>query len=249
MCSILGYFNTDLEKNEIEKLNISMSHRGPDNSLVKEYKLLGKKLYLAHNRLSIQDLNPRANQPMESIRFVIVFNGEIYNHLELRKKLNIDWQTNSDTETLLALFEEFGIETGLSMLIGMFAIGLLDKKEDRLYLIRDRVGIKPLYWSFKDGELIFSSQVKGFKNRLKTYSNRSLIEFMSFGYTPYNRSFYKDINKLEPAHILIFDKNGIPKKRILGIYKRKFFPFHYQRNWPVRRERNQKELLWKRLPI
>jgi len=150
-----------------------------------------------------------------------LFNGEIYNHFELRKKLKREWHTNSDTETLLALFEEFGIKNTLSMLIGMFAIGLFDKIENRLYLIRDRVGIKPLYWSFRDGEFIFSSQISGFKSELKKRSNRGLVEFMSFGYTPYNRSFYEDINKLEPAHILIFNGESITKERYWDLPKEK----------------------------
>jgi len=221
MCSILGYFNTNLKLEEIERLNLSMSHRGPDNSSIKEYYFHNKKLYLAHNRLSIQDLNIRANQPMETDRFAIVFNGEIYNHLELRKELEHNWLTNSDTETLLALFEKFGIERTLSKLIGMFAIGLFDKKNQKLYLIRDRVGIKPLYWSFKNGEFIFSSQIKGFREELKEKSNKSLVEFMSFGYTPYNRSFFKDINKLPPAHILIFDGKSVKLNRYWDLPKEK----------------------------
>jgi len=221
MCSILGYFNTDLNLEEIEKLNSSMSHRGPDNSSIKEYSFCNKRVYLAHNRLSIQDLNPRANQPMETKRFVILFNGEIYNHLELRKKLNYHWQTNSDTETLLILFEKFGIEETISELIGMFAIGLFDKMEEKLYLIRDRVGIKPLYWSFKNGEFIFSSQIKGFRDELKRESSRGLVEFMSFGYTPCGRSFYRDINRLEPAHILIFNGESIKKYRYWDLPKEK----------------------------
>ncbi len=137
----------------------------------------------------------------------------------MRGDLDFDWQGDSDTETLLALFEKFGVERGISMLNGMFAIGLLDKVEEKLYLIRDRVGIKPLYWSFKGGEFIFGSQIKGFKRELKNDSSgRGLIEFMSFGYTPYSRSFYDDIYKLEPGHILIFDGKSIQKSRYLGIY-------------------------------
>ncbi len=215
MCSILGYFNTANSYSEIELLNSRLSHRGPDNSTIKEYRFRGKNLFLTHNRLSIQDLDSRANQPMESERYVILFNGEIYNHLELRKRCNRkSWVTHSDTETLLYIFETFDIEKSLSMLNGMFAIGLFDKIEEKLYLIRDRVGIKPLYWTYQKGEFAFSSELKGFSDRLKSgESNRALIEFMSFGYTPADSSFYRDIYKLEAGHYLIFDGSRVYKKR------------------------------------
>ncbi len=215
MCSILGYFNTANSYSEIELLNSRLSHRGPDNSTIKEYRFRGKNLFLTHNRLSIQDLDSRANQPMESERYVILFNGEIYNHLELRKRCNRkSWVTHSDTETLLSIFEQFGVENSLSILNGMFAIGLFDKIEEKLYLIRDRVGIKPLYWTYQNGEFAFSSELKGFSDRLKSReSNRALIEFMSFGYTPADSSFYRDIYKLEAGHYLIFDGSRVYKKR------------------------------------
>ncbi len=223
MCSILGYFNTKNSFSEIEVLNSRLSHRGPDNSTLKEYRFRGKNLFLAHNRLAIQDLDSRANQPMESERYIIVFNGEIYNHLELRERCNKkSWLTHSDTETLLALFETFDIEKTISMLIGMFAIGLFDKVEERLYLIRDRVGIKPLYWTHQKGEFAFASELKGFSDRLKSRkSNRALIEFMSFGYTPANSSFYEYIYKLEAGHYLIFDGSRVYKNRYWHLPKDK----------------------------
>jgi asparagine synthase (glutamine-hydrolysing) len=215
MCSILGYFNTKLSDKEIRKHNLSMSHRGPDDSTIKEYAFQEKKLYLGHNRLSIQDLDPKANQPMQNSRFVIVFNGEIYNHLELRRECNYSFVTNhSDTETLLALFLQFGVEQTIDKLIGMFAMALFDKQENRLYLIRDRVGIKPLYYTFQNKEFAFSSELKGFAPHLKrTQNSKALIQLMSLGYIPNNSSYYNDIYKLEPAHYLLFDGNKIEKKQ------------------------------------
>ena len=215
MCSILGYHTSKLSKEEIAKLNLSMSHRGPDNSTTKEYRFKNKPLFLSHNRLSIQDLDPKANQPMENDRFVIVFNGEIYNHLELRKECSYNFKTNhSDTETLLALFTQFGIENTLSKLIGMFAIALFDNVEDKLYLIRDRVGIKPLYYTFQNSEFVFSSELKGFSSHLKQHkSEKALIQFMSLGYIPNDSSYYQDIYKLKSAHYLIFDGDNIEIKR------------------------------------
>ncbi len=211
MCSILGYHNSSVD---VSTFNKKLMHRGPDNSSILEYKLRGKKLSLAHNRLAIQDLDIKANQPMESERFSIVFNGEIYNHLELRQMCHYDFKTHSDTETLLALFEECGVKKTLSLLIGMFAISLFDKRKDRLYLIRDRVGIKPLYWTYQNEEFAFASELKGFAPHLKsTRNDKALIQFMSLGYIPNDNSYYKNIHNLKPAHLLIFDGKNIQIER------------------------------------
>ncbi|WP_066164459.1 asparagine synthase (glutamine-hydrolyzing) [Aliarcobacter cryaerophilus] len=214
MCSILGYFNTKLSSDEIIKLNLSMKHRGVDDSTVKEYKAKDKKLYFGHNRLSIQDLATHANQPMENERFVIVFNGEIYNHLEIRRDLEYkSFKTSSDTETILWAFTELGVEKAISKFIGMFAIGLFDKIENKLYLIRDRIGIKPLYYTFQNGEFAFASELKGFAEHLKEkVSNKSIIQFMSLGYTPKNSSYYENIFKLEAGNYLEFKIDNLELK-------------------------------------
>ena len=222
MCSILGYYNTKLSLEEITQQNQLMSYRGPDHEEVQEYKFKNKKLYLAHNRLAIQDLDPRANQPMQNERFSIVFNGEIYNHFELREKCNYDFKTSSDTETLLALFTQFGIDESISKLIGMFAIALFDKQEEKLYLIRDRVGIKPLYWTYQNGEFAYASELKGFAPHLKeNRSNKALIQLMSLGYIPNDNSYYENIYKLKSAHYLIFDGKEIEIKRYWSLPKEK----------------------------
>lgn len=214
MCSILGYHNSKLSYEEVVAKNLTLSYRGPDNSTVKEYKFKNKNLFLAHNRLSIQDLEDHANQPMENSRFVMVFNGEIYNHLELRKECSYGFKTHSDTETLLALFLQYGIEKTISKLIGMFAIALFDKEDEKLYLILDRVGIKPLYWTFQNGEFTFASELKGFASHLKEKrSDKALIQFMSFGYIPNDNSYYENIYKLKPAHYLVFDGRTIEVKK------------------------------------
>jgi len=222
MCSILGYFNTTLTLDEIKTYNQNMFHRGPDASCVKEYKFKGESLYLAHNRLSIQDLSTKANQPMENERFVIVFNGEIYNHFEIRKELSFkNFLTHSDTETLLWSFTELGVEKTISRLNGMFAIALFDKVDEKLYLVRDRVGIKPLYYTFQNGEFIFSSELKGIRDDFKKVDNSSLIKFMSLGYIPNDKSYYKHIYKLKPAHFLIFDGKNINVKKYWNLPKKK----------------------------
>jgi asparagine synthase (glutamine-hydrolysing) len=221
MCSILGYINTRLSFNEIESLNQSMSHRGPDDSTVNEYQFRDKNLFLGHNRLSIQDLATHANQPMENEKYSIVFNGEIYNHFEIRENLQYkSFKTTSDTETLLWAFTELGIELAIEQFIGMFAIGLFDKIENKIYLIRDRVGIKPLYWTLQNEEFAFSSELKGFSNHLKqNKSNQALVQFMSVGYISNNNSYYRDIQKLKPAHYLVFDGKNLDIKRYWDLPK------------------------------
>lgn len=223
VCSILGYFNTKLSFSEIQNLNKKLSHRGPDNSTIREFRFKDKNLFLAHNRLSIQDLSKQANQPMESEKFIIVFNGEIYNHLEIRNRLNFKaFKTHSDTETLLYAFNEFGIKQTLDKLIGMFAIALFDKINQKLYLIRDRVGIKPLYYTLQNGEFAFASELKGFNSHLKNnINNRALIQFVSLSYIPNSSSYYRNIHKLEPAHYLVFDGKNIEKKRYWNLPKSK----------------------------
>ncbi len=215
MCSILGYFNPKISFDEIKELNKNLSHRGPDNSTIKKYIFKQKELFLAHNRLSIQDLSVSANQPMENEKFAIVFNGEIYNHLELRQRLEFqNFKTHSDTETLLYLFSELGIQNSLNLLNGMFAIGLFDKLEQKLYLIRDRVGKKPLYYTLQNGEFAFASELKGLANHFKqNINNKALIQFMSLSYIPHDNSYYEFIKKLKPAHYLIFDGTNIETKR------------------------------------
>jgi asparagine synthase (glutamine-hydrolysing) len=209
--------------NEIVNLNDTMSHRGPDNSTVKEYKLKNKNLFICHNRLSIQDLATHANQPMENDRYTMVFNGEVYNHLEIRKKLTFNnFKTTSDTETILFAFIQLGVEKAISMFIGMFAIALYDKVEEKLYLIRDRVGIKPLYWTYQNNEFAFGSELKGFANHLKNKkSDKALIQFMSFGYIPNDNSYYENIHKLKPAHYLVFDGKSVDIKRYWDLPKDK----------------------------
>ena len=221
MCSILGYFNTSLSYKKIQEYNQKMSHRGPDNSCIKEYSFRGKKLFLGHNRLAIQDLDIKANQPMENEKFIIVFNGEIYNHFDLRYECGCECETRSDTETLLKLFTKYGIDKTINKLNGMFAIALFDKLNDKLYLIRDRVGIKPLYYTFQKDEFIFSSELKGIRDELKEVSEDSLIKFMSLGYIPNDKSYYKNIYKLKPAHYLVFDGKDITTKRYWNLSKNK----------------------------
>ncbi|PIE74139.1 MAG: asparagine synthase (glutamine-hydrolyzing), partial [Deltaproteobacteria bacterium] len=214
MCSILGYFGTSLSKEEVAQYNAKMAHRGKDFARVCAYDFAHKKLYLAHNRLSIQDLSANAHQPMENERFALIFNGEIYNHLELRKLLRTKLESNSDTQTLLACFSELGVKKTLELINGMFAIALFDKREQKLYLMRDRVGAKPLYYTLLNGEFAFASELKALSAHLKQKKSlNAQIAFVSLGYIPGDKSYYEGVYKLLPAHYLVFDGTNYKTSR------------------------------------
>ncbi|WP_419765623.1 MAG: asparagine synthase (glutamine-hydrolyzing) [Arcobacter sp.] len=219
MCSVFGSYNPRFDIKEFERYNNRLKHRGPDNSSVKEYTLKNKVLFFGHNRLAIQDLSTSAVQPMENDKYVIVFNGEIYNHNEIRAELKFNsFISSSDTETILYSFMELGIEKTLEKLIGMFAIALFDKLEQKVYLIRDRVGIKPLYYSNSGDEFVFASELKAFPNHLKEkVSKKAKIQFMTLGYIPKNNTYYEGINKLEAGYYLTFDGVSTTTKKYWDI--------------------------------
>jgi len=164
MCGITGIFGS-LRKEEFEKsihrMSTSLIHRGPDDNGVWIDEKNG--IALGHQRLSVVDLSVAGHQPMMSPcgDFSVVFNGEIYNHLQLREELNNSkgkqsWRGYSDTETLVAAFSQWGIEKTLNRLVGMFAIAVWHLKSKNLYLIRDRFGEKPLYYGWSNN--VFGSR-------------------------------------------------------------------------------------------
>jgi len=198
-----------LETN-LQKLAFSTNtiiHRGPDDSGIWYDDNHG--IGLAHRRLAIVDLSPAGRQPMHSNseRYVIAFNGEIYNHYKLRaelEKANIapHWRGHSDTETLLAAFEAWGIEATLQRCIGMFAIALWDKKTQTLTLARDRLGEKPLYYGWQDDTFLFGSELKALKAHpdFNAEINRdALCLYMRHHYIPAPYSIYQGIHKLLPG--------------------------------------------------
>ena len=154
MCGIVGYWSEKNFSDDLIKVMCDqIRHRGPDAQSAWSDKARG--IFLGHQRLSILDLSEAGKQPMISScgRYALVFNGEIYNHLELRnllseKRADINWRGHSDTETLLNCIVYFGIDTTLQLLNGMFAFALFDKKYDEIILARDRTGEKPLYFGF-----------------------------------------------------------------------------------------------------
>ena len=164
MCGIVGFLTISAAANmeaHARRMADSLAHRGPDDIGVWVNEAAG--VALAHRRLSILDLSPAGHQPMTSDcgRYVIVFNGEIYNHLDLRKELRREtWRGHSDTETLLAAFQAWGIEKTLNRTVGMFALALWDQRARLLTLARDRFGEKPIFYGWQGGNFLFGSELK-----------------------------------------------------------------------------------------
>lgn len=210
MCGIAGFCNFRGDKyTNIEKMKERMLHRGPDAG--GSYHSEDGNVSLGHRRLSIIDLSENGSQPMvsHSGRFVIVFNGEIYNYKNIAKKLLEekkvdDFRGTSDTEVLLQAFEAYGVKEAISLCKGMFAIALYDKKQQLLYLLRDRVGEKPLYYGQMEESFVFASELgciaalDGFANPI----NRNVLDlYFTHGYIPAPYSIYEGIYKLEPGMI------------------------------------------------
>lgn len=216
MCGIVGVLGSNCNnlKDIAREMTHTLRHRGPDDQGI----WLDKKadIALGHARLSILDLTSAGHQPMasESGRFMIAFNGEIYNHLHLRKEIQqqkfYSWKGHSDTETLLAGFELWGFEATLKKAVGMFAIALWDTKERLLYLARDRMGEKPLYYGFQNGVFMFASELKALKAHpsFESAINRNAIALqLRHSYIPEPHSIYEGIYKLIPGHFLKLDSN------------------------------------------
>lgn len=217
MCGFVGFwnprdFNPDEARSLIKRMTDTIIHRGPDDEGY--YIDNDAALALGFRRLSIIDLSAAGHQPMHSHcgRYVIVFNGEIYNHKELRKELEqsgyrIEWRGHSDTETLITCLAEWGLEKTLTKLNGMFAFVLYDKAERKLFMARDRAGEKPLFYSIRDKSISFASEMKAlmanpaFPRKL---DKESLDYYLAYGYSPSNRSMLEGVNKLRPAHALAF---------------------------------------------
>lgn len=212
MCGIAGFVGeTEYPDTCLNEMADAVRYRGPDDKGVWFDTGIG----LAHARLSIIDLSSAGHQPMHSAskNFVMVFNGEIYNHQEIREELdsilNIDWTGYSDTETLLFGIEHWGLELTLKKIKGMFAIALWDKRSRNLFLIRDRFGEKPLYYGWIGNNFVFASELKAIKkypNFRNSIDRNSLALFLRFNSIPAPHSIYQDIQKLEPGHIIQLDE-------------------------------------------
>lgn len=219
MCGIAGIMTpSPHQRSWFESIGSSMikaiNHRGPDSN---GQQTINSHIHFAHARLSIHDLSPTGHQPMssQSGRFTICFNGEIYNFLELRKDLLSSGHTFkgcSDTEVMLAAFEEWGVKSSLKRFSGMFAFALWDSRDKALYLARDRMGEKPLFYGATGNNFVFCSELKslthsGFTD-LKTNSEVT-YDLLTTGYIPTPFSIYKGIFKLLPGHYLKLYINDI----------------------------------------
>ena len=171
MCSVLGYYSRNIKKSDFLESLHSTVHRGPDN----QNYWIDNNVGLGHNRLSIIDLSSDANQPMFSTcdRYIIVYNGEVYNFKFLANKYNINAKTNSDTEIVLKLFIKKGVDF-VNELNGMFAIIIFDKVENQFFLFRDRLGIKPLYYYYDNDNFAFSSEIKAL-HKLNFFDNKFIF--------------------------------------------------------------------------
>lgn len=211
MCGIAGILSASERTDAImRKMTDAISHRGPDADGLWH----GQGISLGHRRLSILDLSQAGAQPMTSRsgRYVIVYNGEIYNHLALREHLTGPWQGHSDTETILALIEQVGFESALTQLVGMFAIALWDVKESRLYLARDRMGEKPLYYGWAGQDIVFASELKAITahpRAQKVLSQEAIFHYMRYSYVPAPLSIYEGIFKLKPGQHICFDQESL----------------------------------------
>jgi len=217
MCGILGIIDLadKVSKFDFKLALNSMSHRGPDSEGILELKIQEQKIMLGHRRLSILDLHDRANQPMSDNKAHIhmVFNGEIYNHRELRDELEgfgYNFSTTSDTEVIIKGFIHWGTDL-INRLDGMFAVGLVDKENSKLYLMRDYFAEKPLYYSINDGQIIFSSQLDTVKILKKdcTLSKTELAYYESHGYSKVNKTILDGVYQVSPGSVLEVDlRNG-----------------------------------------
>lgn len=204
MCGIVGTINKLFEKDLLE----TISHRGPDDSDIQKLHILDNEITLGHVRLSIQDLTQAGHQPMYSAcgKFIIIFNGEIYNHLDLRQKLaDVEWKGHSDTETIVNYIAKFGIDS-IKDFNGIFGFSIVDIENEKLYIARDRYGVKPIYYYSDEMSLIYASEIRPIKELIGTSVDKeSLATLLKLRYNPAPTTLYKDIQKLRAGHILECD--------------------------------------------
>jgi asparagine synthase (glutamine-hydrolysing) len=212
MCGIAGFYSNFFSKDDLVTMTNRMAHRGPDASGFSYIDCCG----LGHRRLSIIDLSNAANQPMTSHsgKHVMVFNGEIYNYLEIAAELQktnptLAFKTHSDSEVVLEAFETWGL-TFVEKMNGMFAIAIYSIEDRKLYLFRDRMGIKPLFIYRHQDTLAFASELKSITELLKSKNKLSIdrdaiAEFLHLGYIPSPRTIYREIQKFPKASFAVFD--------------------------------------------
>lgn len=215
MCGICGFIDFKRQSNSemLSGMVESLRHRGPD-SQGKFFEEVGQaQIGFGHTRLSILDLSNSGSQPFHYEKYSVIYNGEVYNFVEIRNdllKLGHRFISESDTEVILHAFAEWG-KCAVNRFIGMFAIAILDRNAQKVYLFRDRPGVKPLYYHYQDGVFIFGSELKAINKHLhfsKEIDEFALKLYFQFGYIPAPHCIFKNTFKLEPGKVLCLDLNN-----------------------------------------
>lgn len=221
MCGIAGYYSISAKHDDhgiIKRMTDSLHHRGPDDSGLWTDESAG--VALGHRRLSILDLSPAGHQPMMSSngRYVIVFNGEIYNYQDIRSELEsskqVSWRGTSDTEIILEAFACWGIDEAIPRFVGMFAFAIWDKQERALWLVRDRLGEKPLYYGLINGCFLFGSELKSLKSHPfweGEVDHNALVLYFRHSCIPAPHTIFKGIRKLIPGTFLKVSESNIKR--------------------------------------
>jgi len=209
MCGIVGFidYNKKSEMSTLKKMTDILHHRGPDDSGYSYSNHSHANIGLGHRRLSIMDLSKHGHQPMSFQDWEIVYNGEIYNFKEIRETLQRDgfvFESDSDTEVILKSFDRWGLQA-VDKFVGMFAFSILNQKEDKCYIFRDRSGIKPLYYYWKEGLFLFTSELKSLHehpNFQKELNLDALAQYLQYGYILEPNSIFQNCYKLKAGHYL-----------------------------------------------
>jgi asparagine synthase (glutamine-hydrolysing) len=212
MCGIAGFidFNKKQRESQLQAMTDVLAHRGPDGDGCALWKTPQASIGFGHRRLSIIDLSESGRQPMSKYGLHITFNGEIYNYKEIRKELKAKAYTflsDSDTEVILSAFDCWGMDA-VHKFIGMFAFAIYNEKQEELYLFRDRAGVKPFYYYWKNDLFLFASELKAFHeipDFEKTLDLKSLAEYFQYGYIPTPKCIFEHCHKLEQGHYLILN--------------------------------------------
>ncbi len=219
ICGILNYGNSTptFDESMLVRMSDAIRHRGPDDSGT--FVSPDRRVGFGFRRLSIVDLSPAGHQPMHSPdgTVTIMLNGEIYNHLTLRQELEAKgyrYRSRSDSETVIYAYQEYGLEF-VHKLLGMFAIALWDDVKKRLVVVRDRIGIKPVYYTFAGGNFIFGSEIKAILQHPSVHramDEESLQHYLTFLVPPAPMTMFKDIYKLEAGHRMVVDHDGTVRR-------------------------------------
>lgn len=227
MCGICGIYNYSLfeplPEERLHQMNGTLYHRGPDDGGV--WCTSDRRVGLGNRRLAIIDLSPAGHQPLcnEDESVWIAYNGEVYNYEALRQRLasHHHFRSRTDTEVLVHLYETYGDEM-VHHLRGMFAFALWDDARKRLLVVRDRLGIKPVYYADVNGRFVFGSEIKAIfaSGYVQPQFNREILcSYLALGYVPAPDTLFMNIRKLEPGHLLVVDEHGVQDRAYWDLYQ------------------------------